>query len=58
MVLEQGVSHTQRALDRAWSYLGSKHYLAQCGVMSSKDEQTFIQRAESCVKLSPKWKHS
>lgn len=44
--LEEGVSHTQRALDRAWSYLGSKHYLAQCGVMSSKDEQTFIQRAE------------
>lgn len=42
--LEQGVTNEQRALDRAWSYLGSKHYLAQCGTMSSKDQETFEQR--------------
>ncbi|MGL6262257.1 glutathione S-transferase family protein [Vibrio sp. WXL103] len=42
--LEPEVSHEQRALDRAWSYLGSKHYLPQCGAMSSKDQTTFEQR--------------
>ncbi len=42
--LEQGVTNEQRALDRAWSYLGSKHYLAQCGTMSSKDQEIFEQR--------------
>lgn len=43
--LEQGVSNEQRALVRAWSYLGAKHYLPQCGAMSSKDRETFEQRA-------------
>jgi len=47
--LEQGVTNEQRALDRAWSYLGSKHYLAQCGTMSSKDKETFEQRAEKLI---------
>ncbi|KLN63977.1 MULTISPECIES: glutathione S-transferase family protein [Vibrio] len=42
--LEQDVSNEQRALDRAWSYLASKNYLAQCGTMSSKDKITFEQR--------------
>ncbi|WP_019612860.1 glutathione S-transferase family protein [Psychromonas ossibalaenae] len=44
--LEQSVSNEQRALDRAWSYLGSKNYLPQCGIMSSKDKVTFELRAE------------
>ncbi|WP_240207363.1 glutathione S-transferase family protein [Vibrio sp. CyArs1] len=48
--IEQGVSNEQRALDRAWSYLGSKHYLAQCGTMSSKDKETFEERAEKLIK--------
>jgi len=39
-------SNEQRALERAWSYLGSKHYLAQCGAMSSKDKATFEQRSD------------
>ncbi|WCP67031.1 glutathione S-transferase family protein [Vibrio tubiashii] len=47
--LEQGVTNEQRALDRAWSYLGSKNYLAQCGTMSSKDQETFKQRAEKLI---------
>lgn len=42
--IETGVSNEQRALDRAWSYLGSKHYLAQCGTMSSRDQATFQER--------------
>ncbi|MGF1735995.1 glutathione S-transferase family protein [Photobacterium satsumensis] len=47
--LEQGVSNEQRALDRAWSYLGSKNYMSQCGTMSSKDKATFEQRNEKFV---------
>ncbi|NQZ07625.1 MAG: glutathione S-transferase family protein [Algicola sp.] len=49
--LEQGVSNEQRALDRAWSYLGSKHYMAQCGTMSSQGQDTFKQRAEKLIKV-------
>lgn len=44
--IEQEVSNEQRAIDRAWSYLGTKNYLAQCGTMSSKDKDTFTQRAD------------
>ncbi|MCJ8272649.1 MAG: glutathione S-transferase family protein [Psychrosphaera sp.] len=49
--LEQSVSNEQRALDRAWGYLGTKHYMAQCGTMSSKDQDTFKQRAEKLIKV-------
>ncbi|MGR5298737.1 glutathione S-transferase family protein [Vibrio mediterranei] len=52
--IEQGVSNEQRALDRAWSYSGSKHYLAQCGTMSSKDKETFEERAEKLIKAFQK----
>ena len=38
------VSAEQKALDRAWSYQASKHYMAQCGTMGSKDKQTFETR--------------
>lgn len=44
--LESDVSNEQRALDRAWSYLGTKHYLTQCGAMRSKDKETFIERSQ------------
>ncbi|QFU24140.1 glutathione S-transferase family protein [Shewanella eurypsychrophilus] len=47
--LEKGVSNEQRAKDRAWSYLGSKHYLVQCGTMRSKDRETFIKRSENLI---------
>ena len=30
----------KKAQDRAWSYLASKHYLAQCSAQRSTDEQT------------------
>ncbi|GAL12256.1 glutathione S-transferase [Vibrio astriarenae] len=44
--LEQSITNDQRALDRAWSYLGAKSYLPQCGMMSSKDKATLLEREE------------
>ncbi|MEC7307264.1 glutathione S-transferase family protein [Vibrio crassostreae] len=38
------VSAEQKALDRAWSYQASKHYMPQCGTMGSKDKETFETR--------------
>ncbi|MBW3698474.1 glutathione S-transferase family protein [Vibrio sp. T187] len=52
--LENNVTNEQRALDRAWSYLGSKHYLAQCGTMSSKNGETFAERSEKLIKAFKK----
>ncbi|WP_085300063.1 glutathione S-transferase family protein [Cognaticolwellia mytili] len=43
--IEGHVTNEQRAIDRAWSYLGTKNYLAQCGTMSSKDEESFTQKS-------------
>lgn len=42
--LEQNVSNEQKALDRAWSYLATKHYLTQCSTMRSQDESTYQER--------------
>ncbi len=52
--LEQGVTNEQRALDRAWSYLGSKNYLPQCGTMSSKNKETFDERSEKLITVFKK----
>ncbi|CAH0524325.1 glutathione S-transferase family protein [Vibrio hippocampi] len=52
--VEQDVTNEQHALDRAWSYLGSKHYLAQCGAMSSKNQQTFEERSDKLIKAFKK----
>ncbi|WP_159650992.1 glutathione S-transferase family protein [Vibrio atypicus] len=52
--LEQGISNEQRALDRAWSYLGSKHYLPQCGAMSSSTQDTLEERVEKLAKAFDK----
>lgn len=43
-------SNEDKALERAWSYLGTKHYLAQCGAMSSKNQETFEKRTANLVK--------
>lgn len=48
--LEEGVTNEQRALDRAWSYLGSKHYLAQCSTMRSSDKATLADRVANLAK--------
>lgn len=52
--LEQGISNEQRALDRAWSYLGAKHYLAQCSTMRSSDQALFSERLANLKKAFAK----
>ncbi|QBY05862.1 glutathione S-transferase family protein [Thalassotalea sp. HSM 43] len=47
--LESNVSFEQKALDRAWSYLATKHYLTQCSVMRSKDQTTFSERNDKLM---------
>lgn len=44
------VSPEQKALDRAWSYQASKHYMPQCGTMGSKDKETFETRLANLKK--------
>ncbi|MCK8044824.1 glutathione S-transferase family protein [Shewanella sp. 1CM18E] len=48
------VSAEQKALDRAWSYQASKHYMPQCGTMGSKDQQTFETRLANLAKAFAK----
>ncbi len=40
----------QRAVERAWSYQASKHYLVQCSAQRSSDEQTLGERADKLGK--------
>lgn len=42
--LQEDVTPEQHAIDRAWSYQASKHYLVQCGAMRSADEETLAER--------------
>ncbi len=44
----------QRAIDRAWSYQGSKHYLVQCSTMQSADQETLAERREKLNKAFEK----
>lgn len=48
--LEPNLSNEDKALDRAWSYLAAKHYLTQCGTMSSKNKATFEERTTNFIK--------
>ncbi|MEM9489252.1 MAG: glutathione S-transferase N-terminal domain-containing protein, partial [Myxococcota bacterium] len=43
--LQSDVTPEQRALDRAWSYQASKHYLVQCSAMRSPNRDTLAERA-------------
>ncbi len=52
--LEANVSPEQRALDRAWNYQASKHYLVQCSTMRSADKATLKERAEKLGKAFAK----
>ena len=52
--IEAEVTPVQRANDRAWSYQASKHYLVQCGAMSSKDQNTLAERTEKLGKAFAK----
>ncbi len=48
--LQNDVTAEQHAIDRAWSYQASKHYLVQCSAMQSADEQTLAARTEGLGK--------
>jgi len=43
--LQPGLSPEQKALNRAWSYLGSKNYLVQCSAQRSGDRATLDERS-------------
>lgn len=42
--LQPDLSPEQRALNRAWSYQASKHYLVQCSTMQSADKSILDER--------------
>ncbi len=48
--LQKDVTPEQHAIDRAWSYQASKHYLKQCSAMSSADKSTLDTRTEELGK--------
>jgi glutathione S-transferase len=52
--LDPNLSNEDKALERAWSYLGAKHYLTQCGTMSSKNKVTFEERTTNFIKAFEK----
>lgn len=52
--LELDLKPEQKALDRAWCYQASKHYLVQCGIMRSSDEDTLLTKAEKLGKAFSK----
>jgi glutathione S-transferase len=52
--LEPNLSNEDKALERAWSYLAAKHYLTQCGTMSSKKKVTFEERTTNFIKAFEK----
>jgi len=43
-------SPEQRAIDRAWSYQATKHYLVQCSTMQSANQETLAERSEKLNK--------
>ena len=40
------ITPERRAIDRAWSYQASKHYLVQCSAMQSANKEALNERAE------------
>ncbi len=43
--LQNNLTPEQRALNRAWSYQASKHYLVQCSTMQSGDQVSYDDRS-------------
>ena len=52
--LAADISAEQKALNRAWSYQATKHYLVQCSTMRSADKTAFIERNEKLAKAFTK----
>lgn len=48
--LQVGLTPEDRALNRAWSYQASKHYLVQCSTMQSAARDTFLERNDKLSK--------
>jgi glutathione S-transferase len=44
------VTPEQHAVDRAWSYQATKHYLVQCGTMRSTDKDILAERTQNLGK--------
>ena len=51
MELEKNISNEQKALDRAWSELATKNYMPQCGVMSVKTKNLFLELVKKLENL-------
>lgn len=52
--LQPELTPEQKALNRAWSYQASKHYLAQCSTMRSADKATLDERLGNLAKAFAK----
>ncbi len=52
--LEVRVTPEQLAINRAWSYQATKHYLVQCSAMRSADRETLAERSEKLGKAFAK----
>ena len=52
--VEHNVTHAQRAINRAWSYQATKHYLVQCSTMRSETQETFTERVAKLSQLFEK----
>ena len=48
--LQPELSLEQKARNRAWSYLASKHYLVQCSAQRSPDDETLRERSGKLAK--------
>lgn len=48
--IQKDISPEQRAIDRAWSYQASKHYLVQCGAMRSPDKNSLASGSHNLGK--------
>ncbi|MCV0425945.1 MAG: glutathione S-transferase family protein [Roseibium sp.] len=48
--LQDNLSPEQRAINRAWSYQASKHYLVQCSTMQSADKGILDERMAKLIK--------
>ncbi|EGU61735.1 glutathione S-transferase [Vibrio nigripulchritudo ATCC 27043] len=47
--LQPNLTPEQKAINRAWSYQATKHYLTQCSTMRSKDEETLKERGAKLI---------
>ncbi|MDP2573565.1 glutathione S-transferase family protein [Vibrio penaeicida] len=52
--LQPRLTPEQKAINRAWSYQATKHYLTQCGTMRSKDESTLQERGAKLISVFEK----